>query len=220
MDRAILKTHTKHAKRQKISLAESCPIWLKRQITISFLFLFYCSRAWAAPHINKHLREPNSVSAQRVLVGSPLAENERISKELKKQQIQTEKYIPLNLDPEKDKDSVFIKMADRTLNTFLNTEAFKRSSLGSKALEMQEQFKTEMNIQSKKVTHRLTSEVLAFEGKAKMSYRGFFNVDLTTSAFGETQFKIYENLFGGSIFLEQTKAETEELSQIGLKMPW
>lgn len=98
--------------------------------------------------------------------------------QVQKKDFETDKFIPVSMQPTDDSRKVMIQIADQTLSTWTNSEQFKSSRIGKVSQEVEENLSQEVVIPSaNKVDHKIGFTLQAFQATAQVRYSGFTNAD-------------------------------------------
>jgi hypothetical protein len=105
--------------------------------------------------------------------------------------------IPMDMQPSNNSTQVFTRVADRSLTTFLKSEAVRESTLGQTATAVQQKMKQEVVLgdgsgDPKAVQHKLNFNLQAFQAMAQVEYSGLTNAAL--------KYKIAENKIALEVF--------------------
>jgi hypothetical protein len=139
--------------------------------------------------------------------------------------LKAENYIPINLEPTTDGDVVFRKIADRSINYWLNDPRIKNSSMARTANAVQNTMSADMAISSNQphgISHKFKLQYLAFQNIAKIDYSGLMNASLRYySHLARTEFEVLKKLAPHrNLIFNQAHTEQENFSKVSLQWQW
>lgn len=134
------------------------------------------------------------------------------------------KIIPTNLQPGQTEEQISLRVIDHSMQTFTADEYFRNSEIGKAATNFEKSLNTDMNLggDSKKgeVTHSVNMQVLAFEQKAWVRYKGITEIQVTYRAEKNIlDMELTEDL-GGSAKLVITHNVQDQFSRANISWNW
>lgn len=149
-------------------------------------------------------------------LNGPLAKQERLTQESVK------KFVPMDLAPTNNGSQVLMKVADQSLNTFVNDPQVKNSFLGRTANHVQESMQTDVSIKPTSengVEHKFRFMYLAFQSTAKMDYSGYLNASIRFStADSSMNMEVFEKLSGNrDLVLSRERTLADDVNKISLR---
>jgi hypothetical protein len=134
------------------------------------------------------------------------------------------KLIPTNLQPGQNEEQIGMKVADYSFNNFANGDFFKNTEIGKAAKGFEESLKTEVNLGGDpakgEISHSVNLQVLAFEQKAWVHYKGFTDFQVTYQTNDSNlDVEMQQNL-GGSTHLVLAHNLRDSLSRASLSWNW
>jgi hypothetical protein len=134
------------------------------------------------------------------------------------------KFIPTNLQPGQNEEQIGLKVVDYSINRFTNGDFFKNTEIGKAAKGFEESLKTEVNLGGDptkgEISHSVNVQILAFEQKAWVHYKGFTDFQLTyRTNDSNLDMEMQQNL-GGSTHLVLAHNLRDSLSRASLSWNW
>lgn len=131
--------------------------------------------------------------------------------------------IPMDLQPTNNSAQVFSRVADKSMNTFMNSKTVRESAVGQAATTVEKKMKQEVVIGSgddpQSVQHKLNFNVQAFQATAQVEYTGVTNAAL--------KYKIDESKLALELFerldkdqdlvVSHTLTPSDNLSQVSFR---
>ncbi len=202
-------------------------IWLQHQISLCILsllaiFAFICLNIHITEILlsknSSVLRDPNSLSSPIALQQSGLSNYFQLVayNDITEYKNTLNKIIPNDLEPTNEPALVFNKIADKSLNTLIETDSFKHSTLGRFSDRIKEKTATDIKFTSNllsPVVHDLRAELDPFQGQTKLRYSGFFLADLIFKE-NELNFKIQNYFFNKKLYYERHLSKNSMMDQI------
>lgn len=188
--------------------------------TRSFLFAFVfclvsfgtCVKTWARVDYGK--------TKPFVFPVAPSSGKDRVT-------VQTvEEFIPMDMSPSQDQTYVFGNIADRSIQYFWKNSAFRYTSVGRVAQDLEKRLKTDITIRSeegpKAIEHKFSVQLLAAQAIARLEYTGWIKAAFkyyAREAKSETQIreKVFENK---DLVLSHTSTRFEDMSSLLLSWSW
>lgn len=130
--------------------------------------------------------------------------------------------IPIDMQPSTDQNLVFAQVADRSMNTLLNSETVRQSTVGRAATTVEQKMKQEVVFggDRKSVQHKLNFNVQAFQALAQIQYTGYTNAAIKYKiAAAQLDLEVYEK-FSGNRDLVLSHSITRDNRLSGLSMRW
>jgi hypothetical protein len=135
-----------------------------------------------------------------------------------------EKVIPTDIKEHQDMNAVAARIADRSLQSWMNSPAVKGSALGQTADTVQKNMATEVTVKSDEpeaVEHKVTMQLLALQAAAKVQYSGWMNAVFNYDArAAQSMIEFSEKVFNKDLFVNHTSSSKEDVSSIGIKWGW
>ena len=130
--------------------------------------------------------------------------------------------IPLDMVASSDQSLVFSRLADRGLNSFMNSDSFKGSQFGRTTSQMQEELQTEITVggeEPESTQHKFNLNFEVFQAMAKMTYSGFTNLTIRYKPVAsELNFEIAEKLDESKDLVFDHLASSDlQLSQVSVR---
>ena len=134
------------------------------------------------------------------------------------------KIIPTNLQPGQTEEQIGLKVVDYSVNNFTNGDFFKNTEIGKAAKGFEDHLKTEVNLggdpKKGEISHSVNVQLLAFEQKAWVHYKGFTDLQLTyRTDSSNLDMEMQQNL-GGSTNLVLAHNLRDQLSRASLSWNW
>jgi len=138
--------------------------------------------------------------------------------------IEIAKIIPTNLQPGQKEEQIGLRVIDHSVNSFTQGDFFKNTEIGKAAKGFEESLKTDVNLggdpKKGEVSHNVNVQVLAFEQKAFIHYRGLTDFQVTYKYDrNNIDVKLEENL-GGNTNLVITHNLQDQFSRANLSWTW
>lgn len=135
------------------------------------------------------------------------------------------KVVPLDLQQGDSEGTVFKRIADRGISSWLNSNLIKETSLGRIAEEAKEKLKADVVVESSEpsgVSHKFSFKVEAFQALAKLEYTGWLQCDIAYDAKSSaTDILFKEKVFSDKDLVLGHKASREQnFSSIELAWTW
>lgn len=135
-----------------------------------------------------------------------------------------ESIIPTDIQPTTNPNSVATRIADRSLQAWLNSPAVKASALGQTADNMQHKMAANITLQSDEpeaVAHKFTMQVMALQAMARVQYSGWVNAVFNYDArAAQSVIELSEKVFDKNLFVNHTSNSREDVSSVGIKWGW
>ncbi len=132
------------------------------------------------------------------------------------------KIIPTSLQPGQTEEQIGIKVVDFSVNNFTNGDFFKNTEIGKAAKGFEESLKTEVNLGGDptkgEISHSVNVQLLAFEQKAWVHYKGFTDMQVTFQN-NTIDMEMQQNL-GGTTHLVLAHNLRDQLSRASLSWNW
>ena len=130
--------------------------------------------------------------------------------------------IPLDMQPSNDSASVMAQVADRSMTSFLNSQAVRESSLGQTATQVEQKMKQEVVFggeDSKSVQHKLNFNLQAFQALAQIQYTGITNAAIKYKiAESKVAVEMFERFSGNrDIIISHTMGRENRLSELSMR---
>lgn len=167
-------------------------------------------------------RVPLSETAPLIL--SKVTPSEDSEKKISKQDIA--KFIPLDLKPSGDSSLIANRIADQSLNSWLNSSEAQSISLVRTAKNVEETMKTEVAFTSrgeKEINHRVLFQYQPFQSLANIRYKGLLSAEVNHCLSQETtELKVSETILQDKELSIQylTGDHIGSRSMIGLGWRW
>jgi hypothetical protein len=128
--------------------------------------------------------------------------------------IDAAKLIPQDLKPSEDQNDVFSKVADKSLNSWFNSDEMRSTSLGKAATTVEQELQQEIIIQTEdRIQHKFNFNVQAFQAMAQIQYRGFFNSALRyRMAQSKFDLEISRQMFGDKELLLSANSDSSQVA--------
>jgi hypothetical protein len=131
--------------------------------------------------------------------------------------------IPIDMVASNDQSLVFAQVADRSLNSFLNSQAVRESTVGQAATTVEQKMKQEVIFggeNTASVQHKLNFSVQAFQTLAQIQYSGYTNAAIKYKiASAQVDVELFEK-FSGNRDLVFNHTITKENRMSGMSMRW
>lgn len=137
-----------------------------------------------------------------------------------------EEFIPMDMMPSQDQGYVFGNIADRSIQYFWKNSAFRYTSVGRVAQDLEKRLKTDITIRNNEgpraVEHKFSVQLLAAQAIARLEYTGWIKAAFkyyAREAKSETQIreKVFDNK---DLVLSHTSTSVEEMSSLLLSWTW
>ena len=139
---------------------------------------------------------------------------------------QLEKYVPPDIAPESDQAEVSRRIMDRSMQTLLSSDIFKKSALLESAKGLEETMKTDVTTKTvtasgEVIEHKVSFIFEAFQQKARMRYTGLLNADIQLFMDSRSQVELnYPLTESSQVGLQTTKDHLQDSSQLTFRMSW
>jgi hypothetical protein len=131
--------------------------------------------------------------------------------------------IPIDMVAPNDQNLLFAQVADRSMNSFLNSEAVRGSTVGQAATTVEQKMKQEVVFggeSSASIQHKLNFNVQAFQALAQVQYTGYTNAAIKYKiASAQLDVEVFEK-FSGNRDLVFSHTITKENRISGMSMRW
>lgn len=135
-----------------------------------------------------------------------------------------EKIIPTDLQQTSDMNSVALRIADRSIQTWFNSPQVQGSVLGQTAATVQKNMATDITIKSDEpqaVEHKVTMQLMALQAAAKVQYTELLNAVFNYDArAAQSMVELSERIFNKDLFVNHTSSSKEDVSTVGIKWGW
>jgi hypothetical protein len=112
----------------------------------------------------------------------------------------------MDIEPGSSSNTVFSKIADKSLSTFINSDEVRATPFGKTTKTVEEKLKQDVTIQQGEIKHKLVFSVQAFQTTARVDYTGFVNATL--------KYQASEASTGLEVFEKVTKDKDLVLSHV------
>lgn len=133
-------------------------------------------------------------------------------------------YIPLDLKPTSDQAVVLNQIADKSIQTWLNSPSVRQSSIGGAAATVQDSMKADVTLSApkSKVQHKFSFEYMLAQTAAQMKYSGWLNaVYRYEGASNYSNLELTEKILNNKdLFVTQSVTSIETKSSLGIKWSW
>ncbi len=114
--------------------------------------------------------------------------------------------IPEGMTPTEDSGLIFSRIADRSVSSFFNSAQMRATPLGQTATTVEQKMKQDVTVESAGIQHKMTFQVQAFQGLAKIDYSGLANATL--------KYQSRESIVGLEVFEKITKTKELVIGQL------
>jgi hypothetical protein len=137
------------------------------------------------------------------------------------------RVIPMNLQPgTNDEDKIMGHIMDHSINSFVRGDYFRNTDLGKAAESVEQVLKTEVSLGGEDfdefgnpgTQHILNFQVLAFEQKAFLTYKGLTNLNLIATTTNLDIILSQPMSLTSTLILSHNTAQA--LSQINMQWAW
>lgn len=131
--------------------------------------------------------------------------------------------IPLDLSPTSDQSQVLSRVADRSMNSFLNSKIVRETYLVKTATEVEKKMNQEIVIGSgsgpESVQHKLNFNMQAFQATAKVEYSGLTNAAIKYKVDeSKLALEIFEKVSSSKdLMVSHTISPSDRLSQVNFR---
>lgn len=127
------------------------------------------------------MSKPSSVFGSNIDIAPELLSSYNEAKSLDKP-FDVAQVVPLDLRPSDDSNKIFSRVADQSLSSFFNSPAMRASPIGKTATEVEHKMKQDVVLIHGKTEHKLSFQVQAFQGIARVDYSGLTHACLKYQA--------------------------------------
>ncbi len=133
-------------------------------------------------------------------------------------------YIPTDMTPTDDSQSVARQIADKSVTAFFNSPRFKQSSLGQTSERVQKKMEVNASVggaEPGEIKHDFKFQMQAFQNFAKVDYSGYLNACfkyyLTTP---KMDLEVLENFGKRQLVFNHHLENGDTLNQVMLRWGW
>lgn len=129
-----------------------------------------------------------------------------------------EKFVPTDLEAGSSDSQIMARMADRSIQTWFNSEAVQSSVVGQTANTVQQSMKMDAQVKAKEVEHKFSMNFLALQTSAKFEYSGYLSASLLHNAGAQqTDIQLSEKVFNNKkLYVNHSVKPTAQLSTLGV----
>ena len=129
-----------------------------------------------------------------------------------------EKFVPTDLEAGSSGSQIMARMADRSLQTWFNSEAVQSSMVGQTANSVQQTMKLDAQVKAKEIEHKFSMNFLALQASAKVEYTGYLNASLLHNAGAQqTDIQLSEKVLNNKkLYVNHSVKPTAQLSVLGV----
>jgi hypothetical protein len=137
-----------------------------------------------------------------------------------------QKVIPQDMQPSSSGGQVAAKILDRSVNSYFNSDAMRRTDIGRTATTVEKSMATDVSFggqQPESIHHSVKFAIQPAQTQAKLSYTGVTNADLTYKATSSTaNFEVREpvSILSTNLVFNHINSPSDRKDILSLRWVW